>query len=192
MALLKIAQIGEPVLRQRAAEINKDEIESNVIQTLIDDMIDTMHDANGAGIAANQVYRALRICIIETKGNNPRYPYKPAIPLTVMINPIIEPLGDDKFDNIEGCLSVPNLRGLVPRHAKISLQYLDRHGATHNEEYYGVSAGTFQHECDHLDGKLFVDRVSNHDSLTTLDNFLRHHEQAWAQHASEIVQRYGG
>ncbi len=192
MALLKIAQIGEPVLRLRADEVTHAEISSPKIQTFVDDMIQTMRDANGAGIAANQVYAPVRICVIETRGNNPRYPYKPTIPLTIMINPVIEALTSEQFDNLEGCLSVPNLRGLVPRDAKISLQYLDRHGESQQAEYVGVSAGTFQHECDHLDGKLFVDKVIDHSTLTTLENFARHHEAKCVADATAVVERYGG
>ena len=192
MALLKIAQIGEPILRTPAADVPTGEISSHEIQSLIDDMIETMHDANGAGIAANQVYSALRICVIETRGNNPRYPYKPAIPLTVMINPQITALTQETFNNLEGCLSVPNLRGLVPRHAKIHLQYLDRTGASQEAEYVGVSAGTFQHECDHLDGQLFVDKVTDPTTLTTVDNFARHHEAKCVAEVTAVVKRYGG
>ena len=191
MALLKIAQIGEPVLREKARELSADEIGSENIQTLIDDMIDTMRDANGAGIAANQVYEAVQICVIETRGNNPRYPYKPQIPLTVMVNPKIEPLDDEQFDNLEGCLSVPNLRGLVPRHARIRLQYLDREGNAQSAEYVGVSAGTFQHECDHLNGQLYVDKA-NPASLSTVENFARHHEAQAVAEATKVVERYGG
>lgn len=192
MALLKIAQIGEPILRTPATDVPPGEIGSPETQSLIDNMIDTMHDANGAGIAANQVYSSWRICVIETRGNNPRYPYKPAIPLTVMVNPKITALTEEKFDNLEGCLSVPNLRGLVPRYARIELQYLDRSGTPQQAEYVGVSAGTFQHECDHLDGQLFVDKVTDPTSLTTVDNFARHHEAKCVADATAVVKRYGG
>ncbi|MEM7469227.1 MAG: peptide deformylase [Pseudomonadota bacterium] len=192
MALLKIAQIGEPVLRKTAKALTETEINSAQIHALIDDMIETMRDANGAGIAANQVYAPVQICVIETRGNNPRYPHKPQIPLTVMINPIITPLGDEKFDNIEGCLSVPNLRGLVPRHAYILVEYLDRDGNTQQAEYAGVSAGTFQHECDHLLGQLYVDKVADPTTLSTVDNFARHHEANRVAQATEVVARYGG
>ena len=191
MALLKIAQIGEPVLREKARVLDLDEIRSDRIQTLIDDMIETMRDANGAGIAANQVYEPVQICVIETRGNNPRYPYKPQIPLTVMVNPKIQALDDEQFENLEGCLSVPNLRGLVPRHARISLEYLDREGEPQHGEFVGVSAGTFQHECDHLNGALYVDKA-NPATLSTLENFARHHEAEAVAAAIKVVERYGG
>ncbi|MGR8950298.1 MAG: peptide deformylase [Gammaproteobacteria bacterium] len=192
MAILKIAQIGEPVLREHARPVSREELSSVAIQTLIDDMIETMRDANGAGIAANQVYQAVQICVIETRGNNPRYPYKPTIPLTVMVNPVITPLSDETFDNLEGCLSVPNLRGMVPRHARIHLEYLDRYGNSQSADFVGVSAGTFQHECDHLAGQLYVDKVTDPASLSTLENFVRHHEAKRVAEATAVVERFGG
>ena len=109
-----------------------------------------------------------------------------------MINPVITALSSEKFDNLEGCLSVPNLRGIVPRDAKIHLEYLDRTGVRQQAEYVGVSAGTFQHECDHLDGHLFVDRVINHATLTTVENFALHHEAKCVADATAIVERLGG
>ena len=103
----------------------------------------------------------MRVAVVEVRPGNPRYPYKPPVPLTVIVNPVIEPL-DDEIEQInEGCLSVPNLRGEVPRHVSIRLRYLDREGAEHDEVRRGLTAGTFQHELDHLDGMLFVDRVSD-------------------------------
>ena len=127
------------------------------MQELVDDLIDTMRDANGAGLAANQIGVTRRVVVIEV-GDNPRYPYKPRIPLTVAINPVIEPLDDELVEINEGCLSVP-LRGVVARHVNIRVRYLDRDGVEHDEVKRGLTAGTWQHECDHLDGVLIVDRV---------------------------------
>ncbi len=110
MALRKIATIGHPVLRQAARPLTRDELASAGVQRLVDDMVDTMRDAAGAGIAANQVHEPVRVCVIEIK-DNPRYPYKPNWPLTVLVNPVVEPTTDETFMNNEGCLSVPNLRG---------------------------------------------------------------------------------
>ena len=123
MAVLDIVQIGQPVLRQVAQRLSDDEIKSEKVQRFIDDLIETMRAANGAGLAATQVGQTSRICVVEVKAGNPRYPYKPAIPLRVMINPEIEPLGTATFLNYEGCLSVPNLRGMVPRYESIRLRY---------------------------------------------------------------------
>src|ERR1043165_6009927 len=103
MAIRKIATIGHPVLREIAREVTLDELRSTKVQTFIDDLGDTMHDANGAGLAANQVYEPIRICAIEIR-NNPRYPYKPNYPLTVLVNPVVTPTTEDTFLNNEGCL----------------------------------------------------------------------------------------
>ena len=127
MALLKIAQVGHPVLRTPTQELTRRNSLHLRPSGFIDDMIETMRDANGAGLAANQVYVSKRICIMEV-GNNPRYPYKPKIPLTVLINPKITPIGSETFSNFEGCLSVPNLRGRVTRHAHIQVEAMDREG----------------------------------------------------------------
>src|SRR5712691_11315096 len=127
MAIRKIAQIGHPVLRQVAREVTRAELTAPAMQALVDDMIETMHDADGAGLAAIQVYEPVRIAVIEVR-NNPRYPYKPPIPLTVLVNPVLTPVDDEQFDNYEGCLSVPNLRGMVKRHVHVRVVAWDRHG----------------------------------------------------------------
>ena len=121
----------------------------------IDDLIDTMHAVNGAGIAANQIGIPYRLFAVEVRGGNPRYPYKPPIPLAILINPVVSFLSDETFENYEGCLSVPNLRGAVMRHLEVSVSGYDRDGAHQSFEVRGYSAGTFQHENDHLDGVLF-------------------------------------
>src|SRR4029079_12988307 len=118
MPMRKIATVGHPVLREIAREVTLDELRSPAMQSFIDDLVETMRDANGAGLAANQVYEPVQICAIEVK-DNPRYPYKPNIPLTILVNAKIEPIGDEKFENYEGCLSVPNLRGVVERFTQI-------------------------------------------------------------------------
>src|SRR6188472_2030116 len=140
MAIRKIAQIGHPVLRQRAREVVADELNSPAMQQLIDDLVETMHDADGAGLAAIQVYEPIQICAIEVR-NNPRYPYKPQIPLTILVNPVLTPV-DDLFDNYEGCLSVPNLRGKVKRNVHVRCQAWDRHGNAIDEVVHGLKAGT--------------------------------------------------
>ena len=190
MTIRKIATVGHPVLRERAREVSPDELASPGVQQLIDDLIETMRDANGAGIAANQVHEPVRIAVIEVD-HNPRYPYKPPIPLTVVVNPILEPLDGELVEINEGCLSVPNLRGNVMRHVNIRVRYLDREGVEHDEVKRGLTAGTFQHECDHLDGKLFLDRVVDTTSLTTWEQFERHHRDAFVARITEFVERVG-
>jgi len=190
MALRKIAQIGHPVLRQRAREVTQQELGSAGMQQFIDDLVHTMHDANGAGLAAIQVYEPIRIVAMEV-GDNPRYPYKPKLPLTILVNPVLTVVGEETFDNYEGCLSVPNLRGKVKRHARLQVSAWDRHGAPIEQDVAGITAGTYQHECDHLDGMLFLDRVEDASSLSTWENFERHHRDEFATYVKSIVERYG-
>jgi peptide deformylase len=187
----EIVEIGHPVLRERAREVTAEELRSDEVQRLIDDMIETVRAASGAGLAANQVGETVRIAVLEVSEGNPRYPYKPPIPLTVIVNPVIEPL-DDEIEQInEGCLSVPNLRGEVPRHMNIRLRYVDREGKEREERRHGLTAGTFQHELDHLDGTLFVDRVTDPATLTTWEQFERFHREAFVERARRIVERAG-
>ncbi len=185
-----IMTIGHPVLRQPTRRITIDELHSPAMQQLIDDLIDTMRNANGAGIAANQIGEGVRITVIEVN-DNPRYPYKPKIPLTVVVNPVIEAIDDERVDINEGCLSVSNLRGDVSRHVAVRVRYLDRAGNEHDEIKRGLTAGTFQHECDHLDGKLFVDRVSDPATLTTWENFEKFHRAAFIARITKFVEHGG-
>jgi peptide deformylase len=187
----EIVEIGHPVLRERAREVTSEELGSDAIQGLIDDMIETMRAANGAGLAANQVGETVRIAVVEVRPGNPRYPYKPPIPLTVIVNPEIEPLDDDVALINEGCLSVPDLRGEVPRHVTIRVRYLDREGEQHEEIRRGLTAGTFQHELDHLDGVLFVDRVEDRSTLSTWAEFERFHRAGFEERARQLVERVG-
>ncbi len=190
MAVREILTIGHPLLRERSREVTRAELASPEVQRLIDDLVDTMHAANGAGIAAPQVGELLRIATIEVD-HNPRYPYKPPIPLTVVVNPVIEPLDDELVEINEGCLSVPNLRGNVMRHVNVRVRWWDRDGVEHDEVRRGLTAGTFQHECDHLDGVLFVDRVHDPRTLTTWEQFERFHRDAFVARISEFVARVG-
>jgi peptide deformylase len=190
MAILKIATIGHPVLREVAREVGGDELASVEMQRFIDDLVETMVDANGAGIAANQVFRAVRVAAICVK-DNPRYPYKPNWPLTILVNPVVTATTTETFMNYEGCLSVPNLRGEVPRFAGVRVRALGRDGKPLDFEVKGLTAGTFQHELDHLDGKLFVDRVTDTRSLATWADFERYHLAAFAERARALVAKYG-
>lgn len=190
MSVRQISTIGDPVLRQRAREVTVDELRSPEVQRLIDELIETKRAANGAGLAAPQVGETLRIAIAEVEGTNPRYPYKPPIPLCVMVNPVIEPLDDEVVAINEGCLSVPDLRGYLERHVSIRVRYLDRDGNEHDEVKRGLTAGTFQHEVDHLDGVLFVDRADPR-TLATWEEFDRHQAAEFEARARELVGRVG-
>jgi peptide deformylase len=190
VAVRQILHVGNPTLREVARVVTPAEIGSQRVQQLIDDLIDTMRDANGAGIAAPQIGELLRIATIEVT-HNPRYPYKPPIPLTVVINPVVTPLDDELVEINEGCLSVPNLRGNVMRHVNIRVEYVDRNGNHHDEIKRGLTAGTFQHELDHLDGRLFLDRVHDSHSLTTWEQFERFHRDAFVERITKFVARVG-
>ena len=190
MSIRKIASIGHPVLRTPSREVETEELAAEHIQRLIDDLIDTMRDANGAGLAANQIHETVRVCVIEVN-QNPRYPYKPDIPLTILVNPVLTLLGTDRYENNEGCLSVPNLRGNVWRHLSVRVQALDREGGVIDDVKHGLTAGTFQHEVDHLDGVLFVDRVEDPTTLSTWEQFDRYHRAAFVERISELVARVG-
>jgi peptide deformylase len=190
VAVREIVTIGDPVLRERAREVALEELRSPGVQELIDDLIETKRSANGAGLAANQVGERLRVAVAEVEGTNPRYPYKPEIPLTVMVNPVIEPVDDERIEINEGCLSVPDLRGYLERHAAIRVRYLDRDGVEHTDVRRGLAAGTFQHEVDHLDGMLFVDRADPR-TLATWGHYERHQRADFEERARAIVERYG-
>jgi peptide deformylase len=190
VSVREIATIGHPVLRRPARPLTLDELRTPGVQGLIDDMIETMRDAGGAGIAANQVGEPLRIAVAEVDGTNPRYPYKPPIPLTVIVNPVAEPLGRETVEINEGCLSVPGLRGVVERHVAIRLRYLDRQGQEHEEVKRGLTAGTFQHEVDHLDGTLIVDRADPR-TLMTWEQFERFHRDEFVERITAFVERVG-
>lgn len=191
VAIRKIAQMGEPVLRRVARPLSVEELESPAVQTLIDDMIDTMHDADGAGLAAPQVYESVQLCVIEIQ-KNPRYPDALDIPLTVLVNPVVTPAVDSPEDALapedtiamfEGCLSVTGMRGRVVRPRRVRVQALDRHGKPLDFMWEGVRASVVQHETDHLRGVLYVDRADS-KSLS----FLREYER-YVPREERIVDR---
>jgi peptide deformylase len=182
VTVLPITTIDDPVLRERAREVTAQELPA--LQGLIDDLIETKRAAQGAGLAANQVGDLHRIAIVEVEPDNPRYPYKPPFPLTVLVNPTVEPLADETIEINEGCLSVPGLRGTLERHARVRVRYLDRDGDPKQLEVAGLTAGTFQHEVDHLDGVLFVDRADPR-TLSTWEH------ADFQEQARAIVERLG-
>ncbi len=190
MAIRKILEIGHPVLAARASEVDPDAIGTAEVQGWIDDMIDTMRDANGAGIAANQIGLPHRLFTIEV-GDNPRYPYKPRVPLTVVINPVVRFLSDETFTSNEGCLSVPNIRGNVTRRTEIEVTYVDRNGHTQSDTIRGYSACTWQHEYDHLDGLLFPHRVTDPSSFCSWDVFQTFFQDDYASEVEDLVAKWG-
>ncbi|MBW4564677.1 MAG: peptide deformylase [Mojavia pulchra JT2-VF2] len=162
--LVPIIQLGNPRLRQKASLI--EDIQEQSIQKLIDDLIATVAQANGVGIAAPQIAESYRLFIVASRPN-PRYPNAPQMEPTAMINPKIIAHSTEVVKGWEGCLSVPGIRGLVPRYQAIAVEYTDRNGKMQQQELTDFIARIFQHEYDHLDGIVFVDRLeSTYDMIT--------------------------
>jgi peptide deformylase len=175
MALLQVAKLGNPILRQKAELVDLEVLKSQdrKLQTLIDDMIETMHEKDGVGLAAPQVFQSLRLVVIECSSNE-RYSEAPNIPLTILINPSITYYGQDTVSGWEGCLSLNDLRGLVPRSSNIDVEYFDRNGAPATVNAEGFLAVVLQHEIDHLEGKVFLDRMTDLSQLAYLDEFEKY------------------
>ncbi|MHB8254238.1 MAG: peptide deformylase [Acidiferrobacter sp.] len=158
MAVRPVLRMGDPILLARAQEVT--DVSSGVLSALIVDMKDTMAALNGAGLAAPQIGVPLRVVIFGVQAN-PRYPHAAEVPETVLVNPVVEPVGDDEEEDWEGCLSVPGLRGLVPRYRRIRYEGFDGNGVPIAREAEGFHARVVQHECDHLDGILYPFRIRN-------------------------------
>ena len=175
MALLQVAKLGNPILRQKAALVDLESLNSqdNRIQVLIEDMIETMHEEDGVGLAAPQVFQSLRLVVIECSTNE-RYSEAPNLPLTILINPLITYYGQETVSGWEGCLSLKDLRGLVPRSNKIIVEYFDRKGALITLNAEGFLAVVLQHEIDHLDGKVFLDRMTDLSQLAYVEEFEKY------------------
>lgn len=164
---LKIAQLGNPVLRNVSGNVEKFDLKT--LQRLIDNLIYTLNFYNGVGLAAPQVNHPIRLCIIASHPN-PRYPDAPTMEPTPMINPQIRPTSTETVKDYEGCLSIPGIRAAVPRYSGVRVSYSDRYGQATVKNYSGFIARIIQHECDHLDGLVFLDRtVSSMDIITEIE-----------------------
>ena len=174
-----IAQIGHPILRNKTKDIPINEIKSENTQKIIEKMIKTMRMHNGAGLAANQIYEPISICIVEVM-DNPRYKHLNTIPLKVLINPkVIIKKGTATFNSYEGCLSVPNLRGKVKRYNTINVTYYNMDAKKITEDIKGLESIVYQHEIDHLDGYLFTDKVEDNSTLVTYENYQKYYEEEY-------------
>jgi peptide deformylase len=173
MSILKVARLGHPVLRRIAAPVSLREIQASGFQKFIDDMIETMKEYDGVGLAADQVHESKQIAVLEV-AENPRYPDKPKVPLTVLINPKISPLTEEMEEDWEGCLSIPELRGRVPRYKTIRVQAWDRNGKDLEFSADDFHARVIQHEWDHLNGKVYLDRMGDLSTLTFLTELARY------------------
>jgi peptide deformylase len=175
MAVRKIIRMGHPTLRRVARPLTDAEIGSPAIATLVADMVDTLHDYGGIGLAAPQIDESIRLAIVEIDGGPSRYGEIPAMPLTVFVNPVIDVIaGAPVAGYWEGCLSVPGLRGFVERPQHIRVRYLDLERRAHALELTGFLATVFQHEFDHLDGRLYIDRMTDTTKLVFEEEYQRH------------------
>ncbi len=174
MAVRKIIRMGHPTLRRVSRELKVEEIGSDEVHRLVADMIDTLHDYGGIGLAAPQVNEPIRLAIIEIPGGQTRYGDIDSLPLTVFVNPHIEVLNTTTAGFWEGCLSVPGLRGFVerPQHVKVTSKNL--RGEEQNHEFEGFLATVFQHEFDHLDGKLYIDHITDLTKLAFETEYERY------------------
>lgn len=173
MSILKVARLGNPVLRRSAQEIPLDQTSSPQFQKFIDDMIETMREYEGVGLAAVQVHESRQVAVLEV-ADNPRYPQKPKVPLSVLINPKITPLSNETEEDWEGCLSIIELRGKVPRYKSIRVQARDRNGKDLDFVASDFHARVIQHEWDHLNGKVFLDRMRDLSTLSYVQELARY------------------
>jgi len=178
MASLEIARLGNPLLRQLSEPVDLNCLAdpNSEIQTFIEDMVETMKVEGGVGLAAPQVSRSIQIVILEYEDNE-RYPGHPEIPLTVLINPVITHYSEETAEGWESCLSLIDFRGLVPRSTKVVVEAYDRQGDQLHIEAEGFMAVVLQHEIDHLNGKVFIDRMTDMTKLSYLKEF----DKYWAE-----------
>lgn len=180
MSILKVARMGHPVLRTRTKPLEASVIKSPAVQQLIDDMFQTMREYQGVGLAAPQVHESLRLFVAgfapvrEGEDDDDDAPRAPRVPLMCLINPEITPVGTGVQEDWEGCLSIPDIRGMVPRATEIEVRAYDRRGRRIEMTARGFTARVIQHETDHLDGVLFFDRMKTFSSLTFLDEYARY------------------
>jgi peptide deformylase len=168
MSILKVCHLGHPVLRMESRRVSPGSLGSASTQKLIDDMLETMVEYYGVGLAAPQIHESLAIAVIESNG--PRG----TIPMTVLVNPEVTVLDDELIEDWEGCLSIPDFRGLVPRWRKLRVDALDRKGKKIKITAEGFFARVIQHEFDHLMGKVYLDRMPDLKTLTHLPEFQRY------------------
>jgi peptide deformylase len=168
MSILKVARMGHPVLRRRARALDRSDLRNAAVQKFIDDMVETMYEYHGVGLAAPQVHEGLRLFVAMLDDE----PGEESEAL-VVVNPEITANGEATEEGWEGCLSIPDIRGMVPRYTDITMKALDRHGKAMELRLRGFPARVAQHETDHLDGVLFFDRMKSMQSLTFLEEFSR-------------------
>ncbi|MFT5087320.1 MAG: peptide deformylase [Planctomycetota bacterium] len=179
MSILRVSRMGHPVLRQSATAIDPTQIKHPDLQRLVDDMIDTMSDYEGIGLAAPQVFQSLRLIVLGVPNTDPED--ENSIPLTVLFNPEFAAMSEEVTSGWEGCLSIPDVRGVVPRSTSVTVRAFDREGQSITFEARDFFARVLQHEVDHLDGVLFLDRMEDLDTLSFLEEYQRY----WIEEGEE-------
>ena len=177
MAILKVARMGHPVLRAKARPLQASEIRSPEVQRLIDDMFDTMHEYQGIGLAAPQIHVSVRLFVAGMAPDPDEEPDPDQVPEMALINPEITVVGRETAEDWEGCLSIPDIRGQVPRARQILVKAYDRNGKRVEMKASNFMARVIQHETDHLDGVLFFDRMKSFETLTFLEEFQRYYSR---------------
>ena len=185
MAIRKIARMGHPVLRQKCREVTREEISSPEMRRLVKDMIETMHEYGGVGLAAPQVHESVRLAVIEFDAEDGRYETGEAQSLLVIWNARVKVLDETPSGFWEGCLSVPGMRGYVERPSKIEINYLDERGKPQTLRAEGFLATVFQHELDHLDGVLYVDKIADKTRFAFSEEYARYHVEEGEDPVSE-------
>jgi peptide deformylase len=170
--ILKVARLGHPVIRQPADPVDPARIGTPAFQTLLHDMVETMREYNGVGLAGPQVHLSLQVAVLEVD-HHPRYPDMPSVPLTFLVNPQVTVLDSSKIDDWEGCLSIPDLRGIAPRYRQVRVQALGRNGEALDFVADDFHARVIQHETDHLKGEVYLDRMPDLRSLSHLAEWQR-------------------
>ncbi len=173
MAVLDVIKMGNPTLRDKAKEVDLDSITSAAFQQFLDELVETMRLQEGVGIAAPQVAQLKRIFVMELTKNK-RYPERPSFPLSIAINPSLELLGNEQVNSWEGCLSIPGIRGRLKRHKKVKLTAYDENGIRYSKELSDFPAIVAQHEFDHLNGILLIDRMESMETLTFQEEYERY------------------
>jgi peptide deformylase len=172
MSILKVARIGHPVIRAAAKPVPPEAFRDPLFQKLVDDMRETMYEYEGVGLAGPQVHEGWRIAVIEVPGDDERS--RAEVPFLVLVNPVVSVIGDEREAAWEGCLSVPDLRGVVPRFKRLKLDAFDRAGKPYSLEAADFFARVIQHECDHLDGNVYLDRMADMRSLSFIKELEDH------------------
>ncbi len=171
--ILKVARLGHPIVRMAARQVTAEEIKTHDFQVLIDDMVETMHEYSGVGLAATQIHLPIQVAVLEVERNT-RYPDAPSVPLTVLINPVVTILDNELVDGYEGCLSIPDMRGVVPRFKRLRVQALGRNAEPLDIIAEDFHARVIQHETDHLKGEVYLDRMRDMRTLSHLAEFQRY------------------